>query len=221
MKKGLFLLVFSGVYACAGSLDWMLPAFTLKYEITGGTIEDPDPDEDIMIPSSLRNTVSLAIRESADPLSLGLLIRYSAKDYLVQAGDYSYLSLDPEARMKLGDAFDLGLSAGMKWAASPELDSSGLSKDYLALEGSVDAGWKPVKGTALDLSVSTEYDLYKAAEKARQIYSAGAGLSSRLGGMLLSVRYRGVFRLPLGSAGSSEASSLNTGSVSIQWDPNR
>jgi hypothetical protein len=220
MKKAL-IAVFLVACASAGALDWMLPTFSLRYEISGGTIEDPDPDEDIMIPSSLRNTASFTIREDADPLSLGLLIRYSSKDYLLQAGDYSYLSLDPEAKLKLSDTVTLGASSSFKWATSPELDSSGLSKDYIALKGGFDATWKPVKGTALDISASAEYDLYDAAVKARQLYLVSTGLSSRLGEVVLNVRYRGTFRMPLFDAVLVEPSALNTAAVSLQWDPNR
>jgi len=222
MKKALIVTFLAAcTSAAAGALDWMLPTFLLRYEITGGTIEDADPDEDIMIPSSLRNAASLTIREDADPLSLGLLIRYSAKDYLLQTGDYSYLSLDPEAKLKLSEALTLGASSGFKWASSPEPDSSGLSKDYLALKGGMDATWKPLKGTALDISASAEYDLYDASEKARQLYSVSAGLSSRLGEIVLNVRYRGTFRMPLGDAVLVDQTALNTASVSLQWDPNR
>lgn len=221
MKKALSLIVLFAALSPAPALEWMLPTFALRYEITGGTIEDPDPDEDIMIPSSLRNSASLTIREKANPLSLGLLVRWSAKDYLLQAGDYSYLSLEPDAKIELTDAFSLGASGTVKWAASPDLDSSGLSKDYLALKGGLEAVWKPCAGTTLDVSASAEYDVYQAMEKARQLYSVGAGFSSRLGELVLSVRYRGVFRMPLDGAALIVPTSLNTGAVSLQWDPNR
>ena len=220
MKKGLSVLALAAALSAAYPLDWMLPIFTLRYEIAGGTIEDPDAEEDIMIPSSMRHNVSLSIKEDADPLSLGLVMRWSAKDYLLEAGDYSYLCIEPDAWIDVTDAFRLGASGGMKWASSPELDSEGLSKDYLALKGGLDALWKPIRGTALDVSASAEYDLYQAAEKGRQLYAVGAGISSRLGEMLFSLRYRGEFRIPLGSA-PVEATSLNTAGVSLQWDPNR
>ncbi len=220
MKKTAILLLCA---AClpASSLDWKLPVFSMRYEITEGTIENPDPDEDILIPSSLRNAVSLHVSESADPLDFGLRIRYSAKDYLLRAGDYSYLSLEPDAKMKIADIFTIGLKTGAKWASSPGLDSTGLSRDYTALKGGIDVGLKPVKGTALDIGFDVEYDLYEAAVKARQLYAASAGVSSRLGEMLLSARYRGVFRLPLGGESAVDTTTLNVGSLSLQWDPNR
>ena len=48
-----------------------------------------------------------------------------------------------------------------------------------------------------------------------------AGFSSRLGQWILSARYRGEFRLPLGDASAAVPAVYNLGSISVQWDPNR
>jgi hypothetical protein len=201
--------------------DWKLPVFTVKYELTEGTIEDPDPDEDILIPASLRNTVTFQVREAAAPFGFGLAARYSAKDYLLQSGDYAYVSLDQDSTLKAADFLKLGLAFGGKWAHSPLPDASGLSKDYLALKTKADAEIEVFDGTALDFGISAEYDLYEAAEKARHLYTAGAGVTSRLGEWEVSGRYRGVFRLPLGAASTAQATMLNEGSFTFHWDPNR
>jgi hypothetical protein len=224
MKKDIrpiVVLVFFFLSIAASALDWKIPVFTLKYEVTEGTIEDPDPDEDIQIPSSLRNTVSLHLKEAAYPFTFGLTARYSTKDYLLQNGDYSYLTLDQDAKLAALDVLDLGLAFGGKWAYSPLPDSDGLSKDYLALKTRVEAGLELFKGTTLDIGLTAEYDLNTAEVKARQFYTAGVGLTSRLGEWLFSGRYRGVFRLPLGVSSTVQNTMLNEGSFSFQWDPNR
>lgn len=207
--------------AAASAQGWKLPVFTVRYEVSEGTVENPEPDEDILIPSSLRHTVSLSVKEAARPLTLGLVVRYSAKDYLLQSGDYSYLSLDQDTKLAVFDFLDVGLAFGGKWAYSPEPDSDGLSKNYTALKTRAETGIKLFRGTALDIGIAAEYDLYTAEVKTRQLYSAGVGLSSRLGEWLLSGRYRGVFRMPLGEPSTVGDSFLNEGSFSLQWDPNR
>ncbi len=193
----------------------------MKYEVSRATIEDPDPDEDILVPASLRNTVSLHVKESADPLTLGLTVKYSAKDYLTQSGDYEYFSVDQDTGIALTDWLDLGFMAGVKKTDSPESDVSGLSKDNIALKGGIETAIQLVKGTSFDLSFQTEYDSYEAWEKSRQLYRVGAGFTTRFGEWLFSTRYRGEFRFPLASSSVVDQSTLNMGSLSFQWDPNR
>jgi len=222
-KDAVFFGALALFFSCsaAAALDWKLPVFTLRHEISGGTIENPDPDEDILIPSSLRNTASLHIKQAAHPLVFDLTVRYSAKEYLLQSGDYSYVTLDQNTKLSLFDFLDLGLAFGGKWAYSPEPDSDGLSKDYTAFKTRGEAEIDLFKGTTLDIGITAEYDLYSAEVKTRQLYTAGAGLTSRLGEWLISGRYRGVFRLPLGDSSAVGSSYLNEGSFSLQWDPNR
>jgi hypothetical protein len=220
MKKALaFMLLCS--CPTVHPLDWKLPVFTVKYEVSRATIEDPDPDEDILVPSALRNTVSFRVKESARPLALGLTVKYSAKDYLTQSGDYEYFSVEQDTGIALTDWLDLGLKLGVKKTASPEPDTSGLSKDNLALKGGIETVMTFVRGTSLALEFQTEYDSYEAWEKSRRLYCVGAGFSTRLGEWLFSTRYRGEFRFPLASSSVVDRSTLNTGSLSFQWDPNR
>ncbi len=220
MKKALAFFLLCSCPA-AHPLDWKLPVFTMKYEVSRATIEDPDPDEDILVPASLRNTVSLRVKESADPLTLGLTVKYSAKDYLTQSGDYEYFSVDQDTGIALTDWMDLGFMFGVKKTDSPESDTSGISKDNVALKGGIETAIQLVKGTSFDLNFQTEYDSYEAWEKSRQIYCVGAGFTTRFGEWLLSTRYRGEFRFPLASSSVVDQSTLNTGSLSFQWDPNR
>jgi hypothetical protein len=63
--------------------------------------------------------------------------------------------------------------------------------------------------------------VHDAPAESRQRWTGSAALATRLGGWLLEARWRGEFRLPLGGATGVEPSALNTGSVSLRWDPNR
>jgi len=122
MKKCALLLL-----ACAcvpgWGLDWSLPVFTLRYEHAGGASEDEE--EQVLLPSSTRDTVSLRIREDAGPAVFGLTLRGSAKDYLLQVGDYTYLEAEQDSAVRLSDALRLGATLGAKNIAYPEPDAHG------------------------------------------------------------------------------------------------
>jgi hypothetical protein len=208
-------------FAClpAWSLDWKLPVFTLRYEAAGG--ESEDPDDETLQPSSLRNTVSLRVKEDVESASFGLTLRSSMKDYYLQAGDYSYLDLEHDGTFHLGEAWKLGYLMGMKGKSFPELDWQGLPKDTLALKAGMNAAFTVVKGTTLEAGTAGRWELADNAQDSLQAYVLTAGFSTRLGEWLLGARYRGEYRLPLGSSSGVGSSTYNMGSVSLQWDPNR
>ncbi len=218
MKKSMALLLF---FAClpAWSLDWKLPVFTLRYEAAEG--ESEDPDDETLQPSSLRNTVSLRVKEDVESASFGLTLRSSMKDYYLQAGDYSYLDLEHDGTFHLGEAWKLGYLMGMKGKSFPELDWQGLPKDTLALKAGMNAAFTVVKGTTLEAGTAGRWELADNAQDSLQAYVLTAGFSTRLGEWLLGARYRGEYRLPLGSSSGVGSSTYNMGSVSLQWDPNR
>ncbi len=54
-----------------------------------------------------------------------------------------------------------------------------------------------------------------------QAYVLSAGLSSRFGGWVMGVRYRGELRLPLGPESSIGSAMYHTAGLSVQWDPGR
>jgi len=54
-----------------------------------------------------------------------------------------------------------------------------------------------------------------------QAYVLSAGLSSRIGGWLMGVRYRGELRLPLGSVSEMGSALYHTAGLSVQWDPGK
>ena len=216
MKKGIALLL-----ACsclpAWCLEWKLPVFTLKYEAAQGSSEDPD--DEWLMPSSLRNTVSLRMKEEADPAVFGFTMKYSAKEYFQQAGDYTYFALDHDGSVRLSDILRLEYLLGGKRTAFP--GAAGLSKDYLSLKAGSSATLKLAKGTSIDAGLNARSDLADTAARALQVYALSAGFVSRLGEWQLLARYRGEFRLPLGAQSERGTDAYNTGSVSLQWDPNR
>jgi hypothetical protein len=204
--------------APAWPLDWALPVVTVRYEVAGGATEDPE--DDTLESSSLRNTVSLRIKEESDPATLVLALYLSGKDYYLQAGDYSYVKLEHDASFRLGDPWKLGYALGAKWMTCPELDSEGRSKDAVWLSAGATAAVKLTPGVGLDAGLTGRFALTDDAADARQAYAASAALSTRLGEWLLGIRYRGEARLPLGSASLAAPDLYQTASVSMQWDPN-
>jgi hypothetical protein len=218
MKKGVLPALLLAAAAASG-LDWKLPVVTAAFEAAGGASEDEE--DDTLVPASRRNTVTLRVREEADPAVFGLLLKYSAKDYLLEAGDYSYLQADQDATLRLGPMVKLGASVGGKYEEFGQLDSEGLSRDFLALRGRLEAAVMPVRGTSVEAGLGTRFDLAEETEKAKQAWTVSGGFSSRLGQWLVSARYRGEFRLPLGAASGVEAAAYHVGSLSAQWDPNR
>ncbi len=222
MKKAASL-AFLLAGAAAFALEWELPVVTASYEAAAGAREDEGDDEAdaAMVPASVRHTVSLRIREEASPAVFGLLVKYSAKDYLLEAGDYSYIEAGPEAALRIGRLLRLGAALGAKVEQFGQADSEGLSKDFLALKARLEAALTPVRGTSIEAALGTRFECTEEPAKARQGWTASAGFSSRLGQWLLSARYRGEFRLPLGTASAIVPASYSLGSVSVQWDPNR
>jgi hypothetical protein len=218
MKKGVPLL-FLSICLPLWPLDWDLPVLSLRYEVAGGMSEDPE--EQIALPSSLRNTVVFQIKESADTASLGLAIRASAKDDFIKTGDYAYVQVDQDGSFSLGAPWKLAYSLAAKRIDYPLPDSSGLSKDSLSLSGGSTVTFTPLKGTSLEGGLSARYSLADNAEDALQTYVVSAGVSTRLGEWLLAARYRGEVRSPLGASSMKTETAYHTGSVSLQWDPNR
>jgi hypothetical protein len=218
MKKGVFLLLAIGVLP-AWSLDWELPVFTMRYEVTGG--ENEDPDDETLQPSSLRNIVSLRVKESADPAAFGLTLTAADKDCYLESGDYSYLKVDHDATLRLSKAWKIGYVIGSKWMDYADLDSEGLSKDLVSVNAGAAATLTIAPGTSIEAGLAGRFALADNPQDARQTYVPTAELSTRLGEWLLTTRYRGEFRLPFGGESATSQSSYNTGSISLQWDPNR
>jgi hypothetical protein len=220
MKKAA-LLGFLLACPAAFGLDWQLPVVTASYETAGGASEDEDEDNDTLVPASLRNTVALRVREEALPAAFGLLLKYSTKDYLFEASDYTYVEAGQDTTLRIGRLLRLGALVGAKYEQYGQLDDGGLSKDFLALKGRLEASLAPLRGTSLEASLGTRFDLAEEPAKSKQAWTAAAGFSSRLGQWLVSARYRGEFRLPLGAASGAASAVYNLGSFSLQWDPNR
>jgi hypothetical protein len=208
MKKGL-LGVWLAVAAAGGALDWELPVVTLKGELAEGAAES-DAEAGVLEPSSERATVTLTIRESADPLDLAWVFRWSAKEWMTQAGDYSYLEAVQEARLDAADRLRLTTGAGVKR----------MREDWTALQAKLGADLEVVRGVSLELGLDGRWEVHDDSAESRQRWTGSAALAARLGGWQLEGRWRGEFRLPLAGATGVEASALHTGSVSLRWDPN-
>lgn len=218
MKNCLVLLLAA---AClpAWSLDWKLPVFTMKYEIAEGEVEDPEDQS--LEPTSVRNTATLRMHQEADPASFALTMRTSAKDYLQQAGDYSYLDLEHEGAIRLDERWKLGYVIGMKRMDFAEPGADELSNDSISMKTGGTAVFTFVRGTTLEAGLATRYTWTTDPSDALQGYVVTAGFASRLGDWLLGLRYRGEFRLPMGTSSDIATRRYNTGSISFQWDPNR
>jgi hypothetical protein len=218
MKKGVSLFFLIVCIPC-WSLDWALPVFSVRYEVAGGVSEDPD--EEIALPSSLRNSVVFQIKESSDAASFDLAVQESAKDYFLQNGYYSYFRLEQGGSFDLGKQWKLAYDLSLKRMEYPLPDSEGLSKDSLAMNGGATVSFAPVKGTSLEAGLSARYSLADNAGDALQTYVMSAAVTTRLGEWLLAARYRGEVRGALGPLSTMAGNAYHTGSVSLQWDPNR
>ncbi len=217
MKKGL-LGVWLAVAAAGGALDWELPVVTLKGEVAEGAVES-DAEAGVLEPSSTRVSVTLTVRESADPLDLAWVVRWSGKEWPSQSGDYAYLEAVQEARLDATDGLRLTAGAGVKRMRHPEAGDP--PTDWTALQATLGADLEVVRGVSLELGLDGRWEVHDDATESRQRWTGSAALATRLGGWQLEARWRSEFRQPLGGATGVEASALHTGSVSLRWDPNR
>jgi hypothetical protein len=216
MKKGL-LFFWLAAAATGWALEWQLPVVTLKGEASGGSLESYE-DEGVLEPSSRRGTATLTIRESADPLDLAWVFRWSAKDWLTQAGDYTYLEAGQEARFAVSKGLKLSGEAGVKRMEHPE--GAVPSTDWTAIRAKLGADLAVVRGTTVEVGLDGRWEVHDDPAESRQRWTGSAAVTTRFGGWLLDARWRGEFRFPLGGATGVEASTLHTGSVSFRWDPN-
>lgn len=172
------------------------------------------------MPSSMRNTVSLRVKEVAHPAVFGLTMRYSLKDYYLTAGDYSYLEIEHEQSWRLADSLKLGFIVGGKNVDFPEPGEGGILKSYVSLKGGSNLVVELFEGTDLEGGLTARYDLARDAAREFQAYIASMALSTRLDDWQVTARYRGEFRLPLGPTSAITRSAYNTCSLNLQWDPN-
>ena len=220
MNKNAVVLALLIAVVPAWPLDWSLPVFTLRYEAAGGESEDPD-EEDTLLPSSFRNTMSLHIKEDAAPASFGLTVKGSSKDYFLQSGDYGYMEILHDGGFRLGERWKLGYLVGMKSIEYPQGYANGLSRDAMSLKAGTSASLSFGGGASAEAALTGRFVLADNPLADAQAYVLSAGLSSRFGAWLMGVRYRGEFRLPLGPASAVGSNMYHTAGLSLQWDPGR
>jgi hypothetical protein len=218
MKKGVILALLA-VSLSGWSDGWGLPVTTLRYEIAEGRTEDPD--DETLDPTSLRHTVTLQVREASDFLTLWLTLRGATKDYYEQTGDWSYWQVEHEGSFRVTDSLKLGYTLSAKDVLWADPAADGSSKDTLYLNGAATAALAVAKGTTIDAAVGGRFALAVDPTGSQETLVMSAGVSSRLGEWLLGARCRAQLRAPLGVEGNASPSSWTTGSVSLQWDPNR
>ncbi len=198
-----------------------LPVFYLRY--SGGTgAEELDEDDAGLEAASLRNSVSLRIKEELSRAVVGnLTLYYSTKDYYDEPGDYSYFYLKPQVSVDLTDRVALETELRSKWVAYDEPDSDGDSRDYVQLTGRLATTYEPVRGTRITGLLGTGFDLYEAEVKSEQSYSLGMRVLSRLDGVTVGGNYRGTFFTPLGAPSATRRSLTSEFGVTLTWDPNK
>ena len=124
----------------------MLPVFYLRY--SGGTgAEELDEDDAGLEPASLRNSISLRIKEELSrDLVTNLTLYYSTKRYYDEPGDYDYFYLKPEASLELTDRVTLEALLRSKWVSYDEPDTDGDSEDHTHLTGRRGTTREPLRG---------------------------------------------------------------------------
>jgi hypothetical protein len=161
------------------------------------------------------------VREEADPAAFALVLRTSLKDYLQERGDYSYLEAEHEGAFRLDDTWKLGYLLGLKGVGFAEPDAAGEEQDTLSLKAGGTAVITPARGTSLEAGFYGRFTWAATPADAFQGYVLTAGVASRMGEWLLGIHYRGELRFPMGSSSAVTVRTYNTGSISLQWDPNR
>jgi len=212
-------MLLCALLACgpAWCMDWKLPILSVRYEAASGETEDPD--EEGLLPASLRQTFALQMKEEVAPAVFDLSLTYSLKDYFLQNGDYSYLCLAQGGAVRLG-AVKLAYDLGAKSTEYPLPDSDGLPKDLVSLRAGTAATFFLVKGTSLETSLAGRFDLAENQAKSAQAYVGTLALTSRLGDWQVAGRLRGELRLPLGDTSLKDRSTYAVGSLTASWDPN-
>jgi hypothetical protein len=205
--------------------DIKLPVFFLRYEGGAGSeeIEPEEGEPEEVEPSSQRHKVTLRIKEEwSDDFTTNFYTAVSRKEYFLQSGSYTYFFLNPEFAWDIGDRLRWGTGFRSKWIWYDEPDSCGDSKDITSLLAETALVFKVLDRLKLTPSFQGVFDVYRNHEKTRQTYTAGVSLESTLIRELrLSGRYRGIVRIPLGSASTVSRRFNNEFGINLSWDPNK
>jgi hypothetical protein len=203
-----------------------LPVFFVRYDGgLGSEAIDPEEEDEVeeMEPSSQRHRLTLRIKEEwNEALTTNLYTVLSRKEYLLQAGSYSYVYLSPDVSWRLTDGVRWQTAFRAKWIWYDELDAAGRPKDILSLLARSALSWDPLDRLRVTPAFQGIFDLYRDETDVRQTYIAGLSVESRSArGLRVSGRYRGILRFPLGEASTVGRRFNHEFAVNLSWDPNR
>ena len=174
-----------------------LPVFYLKYD---GALGSEETEEEQIEQSSNRHTVSFRIKkEFSKRFTANLLSAYSRKEYLLQAGSYWYLYVNPYMKLDISDRVRWDNAFRSKWILYDEKDSKGNIKDYAGLLFNTKFTFKPIDQVKLIPSVKGVYDLHQNQDKSKQTYTFGFAIDTKIETVNLGGKYRAIPRFPLGA----------------------
>ena len=131
--KFIFTLIFVPMLLCGvvcADDEAKLPVFYLKYD---SSLVSEETEEDVE-QSAVRHTVSLRIKEQfSRVLTTNLLTSFSRKQYRLEKGSYSYVTVNPYVSWDVTDKVRIFQGFRSRWICYDELDSEGLSKDFTSL----------------------------------------------------------------------------------------
>ena len=203
----------------AAAQEAKLPVFYLKYD---GALGSEETEEEQIEQSSNRHTVSFRIKEEfSKRFTANLLSAYSRKEYLLQAGSYWYLYVNPYMKLDISDRIRWDNAFRSKWILYDERDSKGNLKDYAGLLFNTKFTFKPIDQVKLIPSVKAVYDLHENQDKSKQTYTFAFAIDTRIETINLGGKYKAIPRFPLGAKSTIPFRFNHEFGASVTWDPNR
>jgi hypothetical protein len=198
--------------------------FFLRYDGGVGSeqLEPEELEEEQFEATSHRHRLTLRIKEQwSEALVTNLYTAAARKQYLEQAGSYSWFYLNPDFSWELTDRLQWSTAFRAKWTVYDELDSFGRPKDFTSLLARSELAFRLLRELKLVPYVQGVFDLCEDEADTQQTYVAGLGVESRLrGDWRLAGRYRGILRLPLGPDSTIGGRFNHEFGVNLSWDPN-
>ena len=173
-------------------------------------------------PSSQRHKVTFRIKEEwSDSFTTNLYSAVTRKEYYLQSGSYFYFYLNPNIAWDITDRIKWYTGFRSKWTFYDEWDSDDNPKDLTGLLAKTNFTLKPLDKLKLVPSYQGVFDLYQNEVKTKQTHTFGLTVSSTLGQINLSGKYKGILRYPLGELSEVPMRFNNEFGVNVSWDPNK